>query len=138
MINEEFLVEQLKRHEGIRLKPYHCTSNKLTIGIGRNLDDVGISNDEAEYLLRNDIADCIDKAMSLAWFNDAPEAVQSAVVNLIFNMGFAKLCTFKLTLGHLERGEYELAGAELLNSRYAQQVGQRAVEIANQIAECQE
>ena len=138
MINEDKLVEQLKRHEGIKLKPYHCSMNKLTIGIGRNIEDVGISMDEAEYLLRNDISNCYEQASTFNWFNSAPEPVQSAVVNLIFNMGFAKLCAFKLTLGHLERQEYQFAGAELLNSRYAEQVGQRAIEIANQIADCQQ
>ncbi len=138
MINEQRLIDQLKIHEGVKLKPYHCTAHKLTIGVGRNLDDVGISESEAEYLLQNDIDKCLEKAMSYSWFKDAPELVREAVVNLIFNLGFAKFNTFKLTIGHLERQEYELAGAELLNSRYAEQVGRRAVEVANQIAECQQ
>ena len=52
------LIEQLKIHEGMKLKPYLCTSKKLTIGIGRNLDDVGISKEEAEMLLNGNIFGC--------------------------------------------------------------------------------
>jgi len=50
--------EQLVRHEGLRLKPYRCTAGKLTIGIGRNLDDSGISQSEAHIMLINDIMNC--------------------------------------------------------------------------------
>ena len=49
------LIEQLKRHEGKRLFPYHCTANKLTIAYGRNLDDVGVTEEEAELMLVNDV-----------------------------------------------------------------------------------
>jgi lysozyme len=57
------------------------------------------------------------------------------MVNLIFNMGMSTFRKFKKTIQHMENKEYELAGAELLNSRYAEQVGQRAIEVANQLAE---
>jgi lysozyme len=49
---------QLVRHEGLRIKPYRCTAGKLTIGIGRNLDDCGISQSEANIMLINDIMNC--------------------------------------------------------------------------------
>ena len=54
-IFQDKIIEMLKRHEGLKVFPYHCSQNKLTIGIGRNLDDKGISKDEAYYLLYNDI-----------------------------------------------------------------------------------
>jgi lysozyme len=54
----ERIQEQLVRHEGLRLKPYRCTAGKLTIGIGRNLDDRGISQKEAYAMLERDIKDC--------------------------------------------------------------------------------
>ena len=138
MINEDRLIKQLLVHEGLKLQPYYCTSDKLTIGVGRNLQDIGISEDEAEYLLRNDIDRCISQCeTAFEWYEEAPEMVQEAVINLVFNMGLSKFKAFKLTIGHLEAGRYELAGAELLNSRYAQQVGQRSIDVANQIASCQ-
>mgnify|MGYP003642911772 FL=1 len=138
MINNDRLLDQLVIHEGLKLQPYYCTSDKLTIGVGRNLDDVGISEAEAEFMLLNDVERVVGQCeRSFGWFNEAPDLVQEAVVNLVFNMGMNAFSKFKLTIGHLEAGRYELAGAELLNSRYAEQVGQRSVEVANQIAGCQ-
>tara|TARA_R110002012_G_scaffold320077_1_gene542326 strand:- start:1103 stop:1516 length:414 start_codon:yes stop_codon:yes gene_type:complete len=135
MINKMRLSEQLKIHEGVRSKPYHCTANKLTIGVGRNLDDVGLSSEEIDYLLSNDIgrvhAECRE---NFTWFAGLTGLQQEAIINLIFNMGLTTFKKFKKTIQHIENGEFELAGAELLNSRYADQVGQRAVEVANQLA----
>ena len=56
----EKLTAQLTKHEGLRLKPYHCPAGKLTIGIGRNLEDKGITEKEAVMLLENDIHECIE------------------------------------------------------------------------------
>ena len=138
MINEERLLQQLMIHEGLKLQPYYCTSDKLTIGVGRNLDDVGITTDEAEYMLMNDVKRVTEQCEgAFEWFNVAPDQVQEAVINLVFNMGLTAFKKFKMTIGHLEAGRYELAGAELLNSRYAEQVGQRSIDVANQIAACQ-
>ena len=53
------LIESLKQHEGIALKPYKCTAGKITLGCGRNLDDNGISHEEAMFMLQNDIEKCI-------------------------------------------------------------------------------
>lgn len=138
MINEERLLSQLVIHEGLKLQPYYCTSDKLTIGVGRNLDDVGISEAEAEFMLMNDVERVIKQCEgAFSWFDSAPDQVQEAVVNLVFNMGLRAFSKFKITIGHLEARRYELAGAELLNSRYAEQVGQRSIDVANQIAGCQ-
>ena len=49
------LKDMLIRHEGLKLKPYLCTAGKLTIGVGRNIQDRGITYQEAMMLLENDI-----------------------------------------------------------------------------------
>ena len=52
------LVKQLRRHEGVRTHAYMCSENKITVGVGRNLDEnggIGLSSDEIDYLLENDI-----------------------------------------------------------------------------------
>tara|TARA_R100001163_G_scaffold32344_1_gene25164 strand:+ start:6933 stop:7343 length:411 start_codon:yes stop_codon:yes gene_type:complete len=134
-MNEERLLEQLVIHEGLKLQPYRCTSDKLTIGVGRNLDDVGISTEEAEYLLKNDVKRCVDQCeRTFDWFEDESDNVREAVVNLVFNMGMTRFLQFKKTIAHIENGDYELAGMELLDSRYAEQVGQRAIDVANQLS----
>ena len=136
MINKDRLTQQLTIHEGLRLKPYKCTAGKLTIGVGRNLDDVGITDVEARFMLEGDIARCMGEcAREFDWFIDAPELIKEAVINLVFNMGISRFRKFKKTIEHLSNKEYTLAGAELLNSRYADQVGQRAIDVANQIAD---
>ena len=49
------LIDMLILHEGLELKPYQCTADKTTIGVGRNLSDVGITEEEAKFLLLNDL-----------------------------------------------------------------------------------
>jgi|TARA_R100000458_G_scaffold58953_1_gene68183 lysozyme len=135
-MDKERLSKQLVIHEGLRLKPYRCTSDKLTIGVGRNIEDVGISEEESMFLLSNDIDRAYNECYAnFTWFSELSELQQEAMVNLIFNMGMSTFRKFKKTIQHMENKEYELAGAELLNSRYAEQVGQRAIEVANQLAE---
>lgn len=128
------LVQQLIKHEGIRLKPYRCPAGKLTIGIGRNLDDNGISEIEAYHLCMTDVlcaeADLIN---NLAYFQKLSKARQEVLINLCFNMGINRLLKFNLFLGALEAGLWSDAARELLNSKYAQQVGKRAIELAEQI-----
>lgn len=135
-MNHTRLSKQLLYHEGIRLKPYRCSADKLTIGIGRNIEDVGISEEEAFYLLANDIKKVVEQCQrNFKWFDGLSDLRKEAIVNLVFNMGFSKFLQFKKTIKHIENEEFELAGAELLNSRYAQQVGQRAIDVANQLAD---
>jgi lysozyme len=117
------LRDQLTRHEGLRLKPYRCTAGKLTIGVGRNIEDRGISPDEAAILLDNDISDSI-RALSraLPWF-DALDAVrQRALVDMSF-MGVGKLLEFRRMLAALGRQDYATAAKEALDSKWAQDVG---------------
>lgn len=137
MIDKDRLVDQLLRHEGLKLQPYRCSEGKLTIGVGRNLDDNGITEKEAVFMLENDLAWCMGEChKNFTWFNKADPLIKEAVMNLVFNMGITRFLGFKKTIAFLEAGKYELAGTELLNSLYAEQVPKRAQEIANQIADC--
>lgn len=134
------MLEQLKRDlirdEDLRQKPYRCTSGKLTIGVGRNLDDVGLSNDEALLLLDNDVRACMaDLDRSLSWWRQLSDGRQRALLNMCFNLGWPRLSGFKKMLAALERGDFENASREALNSRWARQVGQRANRIADLLRE---
>lgn len=125
------LLAQLKIDEGIRLHPYVDTTGHTTIGIGRNLTSIGISEAEAELLCQNDIA-AAEAALTrnMPWWFNLDDARQMALVNLCFNMGIATLLTFKNMLAALHAGDYSGAAEDLLASKYAQQVGQRAQRIA--------
>jgi lysozyme len=130
-MNRERLVEDLKRDEGVRLKPYECTAGKLTIGVGRNIQDNGISVAEAELMCANDVDRCCAELdASFAWWRKMTEGRQRALCNMCFNLGITRLRTFARTLRALEDGRYDDAANHALESQWARQVGARAKRIA--------
>ena len=135
MINMKRMREQLILHEGIVLdKPYRCTSGKLTIGVGRNLDDRGISEETAMQMLDEDINIVYGELLkAIPDFDNLDETIQESLVDLAFNMGTPTMLTFKDTLAALKGQQMCIASRELLNSRYARQVGKRAETIADNI-----
>ena len=135
-MNKEKLINLLKKHEGIRLKPYLDTVGRLTIGVGRNLDDVGISKDEAEMMLSNDIDRCIhDLDHHLPWWIDLDETRQMVLIDMCFNLGISRLLGFENTLKSIKSGEYEIASQQMLQSKWAGQVGNRAKELSQMMKE---
>ena len=128
----ERIKEQLVRHEGLRLKPYRCTAGKLTIGIGRNLDDCGISQTEAYVLLENDIQNCerqlVDEIPDI--YNTLDEVRKSVLLNMCFNLGIKGLLGFNNTLAYIGAGDWERAANGMLASKWAKQVGMRAIELS--------
>ena len=122
--------ELIKKHEGLCLKPYQCTAGKWTIGYGRNLEDNGISPMEAEQLLRNDVQRCYRECLTLSCWQKLDETRQAVLVDMCFNLGISRLRTFKKMLAALEQGYFERAAYEMLNSKWAAQVGHRATELS--------
>lgn len=123
-------VEMIKKHEGFRQYPYKCTAGKLTIGYGRNLDDVGISREEAEYLLEMDLdkhTEELDKVITWAVPND----VYAVLVDMHYNLGHERFMQFKNMLAALKKLDFKGAAKEMLDSKWAKQVPNRAAELAN-------
>lgn len=128
---------QLIVDEGLRLKPYRCPAGKLTLGVGRNLDDRGITRDEAMVMLDNDIQDFWAKLQTeLPWLPGAPEPVQEALLNMCFNLGLGGLLAFKNTLALIKGGDYAGAAAAMLDSQWARQVGGRAQRLSDMVRSC--
>ena len=128
------IIEQLKRDEAVRLKPYKDSVGKLTIGTGRNLDDVGITIEENDLMLRNDIERTRrDLFQQLPWTVRLDDARRGVLTNMAFNMGIHGLCAFKNTLGLIQAGKYAEASEEMLRSKWAEQVGARAYRLAKQM-----
>jgi lysozyme len=120
----------LKKHEGLRLKPYRCSAGKLTIGYGHNLDANGITEEDADRMLHNDILICtLELNRSLPWWSSHPENVQQVIMNMCFNLGITKLLEFKRTLGYIRDQKYSVASVELRKSKWYTQVGSRAEEL---------
>lgn len=128
----ERIKQQLVRHEGLRLKPYRCTAGKLTIGIGRNLDDCGISQTEAYVLLENDIQNCEKQLLNEIpeIYNSLNEVRRSVLLNMCFNLGIGGLLGFNNTLAFIAEGDWERAANGMLASKWAKQVGRRAIELS--------
>lgn len=128
-INSDLLA-LIESHEGRRLKPYICPAGKLTIGIGRNIEDNGISDHEAEYLLYNDLSRCVKELRNaFPWYDSLPERKKHALIDMCFNMGITTLKTFKRTLSAMERGDWQAAKNYALESKWARQVGGRAIKV---------
>ncbi|MGX5880069.1 glycoside hydrolase family protein [Burkholderia gladioli] len=129
-IDIKTLIDELSRDEGRRLKPYVDTVGKTTIGVGRNLTDVGISDDECDAMLANDLARTISWLdRNLPWWSQLDPVRQRVVANMAFNMG-GGLLTFVNTLGAMQRGAYDAAADGMLDSKWARQVGARAQRLA--------
>lgn len=152
------LVADLIRDEGLRLKPYvdccgrdwrACVSapckpareghrGKLTIGIGRNLDDVGISREEAMLLLSTGPTNDIDRTagplkVALPFWPALDEVRQRALLNMAFNMGVAKLLEFRNSLSAIAAGDWKRAAEGLRASLWFGQVGPRAVRVVGMV-----
>jgi len=136
--DRDLIKKRLIDFEGLVLMPYKCSQNFTSIGIGRNLDSRGITEDEAMYLLGNDIDSVFrDLDKHLAIYKSYPIEAQYVFIDLCFNLGIHTLLSFRKTLALCQLGEWEKAAAELLRSRYARQVGRRAIFNSEQLALCQ-
>lgn len=126
------LFAQLKLHEGVEEKAYLCPAGYITVGVGRNLEDRGLSEAEIEFLLDNDVViveNELDKAFP--WWRDMSEIRQRVLADMAFNMGVPRLKGFKNALSAMQQGDYADAADEMLDSIWAKQVGTRAARLAH-------
>lgn len=122
----------LTQHETYKQFPYTDLTGHLTVGIGRNLSDRGISITEAGYLLDDDIGYFYGKLCHhLNFFNRLNESRQIALIDMCFNVGLQSFLNFTQMILALEAGDYDRAADEMLKSKWAKQVGERASYLAN-------
>jgi len=126
-------IDQIKKDEGFRGKPYKCTANKTTIGYGRNLDDKPLTEEEAEYLLNNDLKEITFRLAQFSFYSKISPDRRAVLINMAYNLGIAGFCKFKNMINALIQGDFELAANEMLNSKWAVQVGLRAERLAKQM-----
>ena len=128
------LIEQLKIHEGFRSNVYTCSGGKKTVGYGRNLQDIGISEEEAEMLLKNDIYEATNQLLNaFPWMATFSDVRISAMINFTFNVGIGTVRKFSNTIEYLKNEDWEAAADEMMDSKWAEQVGDRAIQITEQI-----
>ena len=128
------IIEMLRLHEGVEQYVYTDHLGYETIGVGRCIRKnvgLGLSDDEINYLLSNDVDRCVKElGASFSWFSALNEARRDAMINLCFQLGLTKLLKFKNFLASMEEGDYEAASTHLLDSLYARQTPARADEVA--------
>lgn len=130
------LREMIKRHEGVETHAYKCSQNKTTIGVGRNIDPdggIGLSEAEIDYLLNNDINRCIGELSGFVWFPDLNQERQNAIIDMVFNLGITRFKGFKNAIAAMSKSDFDTAADEFYDSRWAKQVGNRAIEICEMI-----
>jgi len=145
-MNTQRVIEQLKRHEGLRLYVYDdATGREIrkgsrvqghpTIGVGRLLTSArGLSTIEIEMLLENDIEVVVDELnRNVPWWNELNESRQAVMVNLCFNLGWPRLSLFENMLDAAEKGNWDRASDELMDSKWFRQVGLRGLELVEQL-----
>jgi lysozyme len=125
------LKRTLIRLEGLELKPYRCTEGYLTIGVGRNLESVGLSKDEAMYLLEADIMRATTGAMkAIPGFLVMNSARQDVLIMMIFQLGMSGFLKFRRMIAAILKADYNQAAVEMLDSQWAKQTPARAKELA--------
>jgi lysozyme len=143
-MSREQLRDQLIRHEGKRQHPYDDATGEtlspgdtlhgnLTIGIGRNLTGVGISDREIEFLFSTDIDRCIRDLATFPWFDSLDDTRQRAIVDMRFNLGPGKFREFTRVMAALGRRDVDAAAQHMLASKWASQVGRRAIRLAKMV-----
>lgn len=130
------IVEQLRRDEGVVPHAYKDSLGYLTIGVGFLIDKKKgrIPEPVIDFWLQYEIREKRSELIaSLPWFTKLDDARQGVLLNMAFNLGTTGLLTFKETLALVESGKYSDAAKELLNSRWATQVGKRADRLSRQM-----
>lgn len=125
------LGKMLALDEGKRALPYEDDVGKITIGIGRNLTDNGLSEAEIYLLLTNDIQDVEDDVSSLDWFTPLDPVRRLVIADMCFNLGLKRLLGFKNMIVAIKVKDYEIAALEMIDSKWARQVGKRAYRLAH-------
>lgn len=127
MTQTEKILALIEDHEAYRAKPYRCSAGKLTIGIGRNIEDRGISHDEAVYMAFNDIGDAIHHCHAIFdRFMELSGVRQAILIDMCFNMGPDRFRGFKKMIAAINARDYEKAADEMVDSLWYKQVGRRS------------
>ena len=124
------LLDLVEHYEGYRRKPYRDTRGKLTIGYGRNLDDVGLSRAEALHLLANDVQAIREHLSAQPWWPQEEPVRQDVLVTMAYQMGVRGLLGFTKMLAAVNRCHWNTAALEMLDSEWARQTPKRAQELA--------
>ena len=128
------LLDRIKHHEGFRAKVYQCTEGYDTIGFGFAIKDLELDEDISEMILMQKLDNLMTRiGKTFVWWRSADSTVKDVVVEMCYQLGVSGFSKFKKTIDHLENKRYGKASAEMLDSKWARQTPNRALELSNLI-----
>lgn len=116
--------------EGCKLKPYKCPAGKLTLGWGRNIEERGISKEEADFMFKNDMKEVRASLRPYGWYNTLSLSRQAVLENMVFNMGISRLLGFKKMIEALKNKDFNEAAEQIIDSNAAKQLQNRYQRLA--------
>ena len=131
MIDWAKMTGELKRDEGFRACVYQCTAGKQTVGYGHNLEDTPMSERVAEILLIADYMLIYEQLCEFDWFLSLDDLRKRVIINMAYNLGVTGVLKFKKMIEAIHAKDYQWAADEMVDSRWYQQVGDRAVRLEN-------
>lgn len=136
-MDKQKLIESLTKHEGLRTLPYEDSVGVLTIGVGHNLEDRPLTNRAVQTILEDDIDEAVYELNRIKGYLDFEKTLsdvrENVLIEMIFNLGSPRLSKFVKFWAALKDADYETASIEMLDSKWARQVGQRAKTLAEQM-----
>jgi len=123
----------LNNNEGRRFTAYKDTLGITTIGVGRNIETKGLNADEIELMLTNDIEDSWHYLSRYPWFKKVDPVRQTALMDMMFDLGPVKFDAFKLMIEALSKGDWNAAATEAMHSQWAKEVHDRAARDAEML-----
>jgi lysozyme len=129
------LVSEIEAEEGFRALPYQDAGGVWTNGFG-NTAGVGphtapVTEAQARTRLASNLAGVIAQLdHALPWWRSLNDVRQDVLADMAFNLGVTGLMAFRHMLGDVESGAYGLAAAQMLMSKWATQVGERAMRLS--------
>ena len=139
MVINSQLIESIKKHEGFRSRVYNDSLGKPTIGYGFLIEALDLDEDICLIILQRKLDGLIRSIkFKFGWFEDMPEKVQNVIVNMSYQLGLKTFGTFKKTIEHFKKREWELGSEEMLRSKWFMQTPNRAKELSEIIKSTKE
>lgn len=139
--SDPLLLQELRRDEGVRYVPYLDSVGVKTVGVGHNLEahpldlTYPLTDEQVDQILADDLVRVFSGLdRKIGWWRNLSCARKRVLANMAFNLGVDGLLEFKRMILAVDRGHYDQAAREMLNSKWARQVFNRAIRLAEMMA----